>query len=177
MFRASLYPSSGEQECVLPHMVFCTVSDVCSCVELGRKLCALWRSLFDFTLHTARFPAPHNHSHHNQCRTPYAAVHIIFLLMMGVMMPETCWDILIINIRLVTSCWSLSLHPKYCLINLHLQIWRQYSTLWFKPTNLKETGFVLKRFLLNIKINDNNNTFSLVEFKILSTGNLSLLTL
>ena len=48
-----------------------------------------------------------------QCRTPYAAVHTIFLLMMGIMMPETCCDSFIINIRLVTSCWSLSLHPKY----------------------------------------------------------------
>jgi len=26
MFRASLCPSSGEQECALPHMVFCTVT-------------------------------------------------------------------------------------------------------------------------------------------------------
>ena len=44
MFRASSCPSSGEQECALPHTVFCTVSDGCGCVELGRKL---WRSLFD----------------------------------------------------------------------------------------------------------------------------------
>ena len=45
MFRASLCPSSGEQECALPHMVFCTGSEGCGCVELGRKLCALWRFL------------------------------------------------------------------------------------------------------------------------------------
>jgi len=25
-----------------------------------------------------------------QCRTPYAAVHTVVLLMMGIMMPETC---------------------------------------------------------------------------------------
>ena len=48
VFQASLCPSSGEQECALPHMVFCTVSDGCGCVELGRKLCELWRSLFDY---------------------------------------------------------------------------------------------------------------------------------
>jgi hypothetical protein len=54
------------------------------------------------TVHTARAPAPHNHSHHNRCRTPYAAVHTLVLRMMGIMMPETCWDkSLIINIRLV----------------------------------------------------------------------------
>ena len=55
IFRGSLCPSSGEQDCVLPHMVF---------------------------------------------------------LKMGIMMPETCCDrSLIINIRLVASCWFLSLHP------------------------------------------------------------------
>ena len=47
---------------------------------------------------------------HNQCRTPYAAVHTLVLLMMDIMMPETCWDkSWIINITLVASCWSLSL--------------------------------------------------------------------
>ena len=34
MFRASLCPSSGEQECALPHMVFCTGCDGCGCVEI-----------------------------------------------------------------------------------------------------------------------------------------------
>jgi len=58
MFRASLYPSSGEQ---------------------------------DFhTEHTAYDPAPHNHSQHNQCRTPYAVINGLVLLMMSIMMPETC---------------------------------------------------------------------------------------
>ena len=98
MFRTSLCPSSGEQKCAQPHMVFYTGCDGCGCV------------------HTARVPAPHNHSHHNQCRTPYAAVHTLFLLMMGIMMPETCWDrSLIINIRLVASCWFLSLRPTFMM--------------------------------------------------------------
>jgi len=30
------------------------------------------------------------HSQHNQCRTPYAVVHGVVLLMMGIIMPETC---------------------------------------------------------------------------------------
>ena len=38
MFRASLCPSSVEQDCALPHMVFCTGCDGCGCVELGREL-------------------------------------------------------------------------------------------------------------------------------------------
>ena len=34
--------------------------------------------------------------------------------MMGVMLPETCWDrSLIINIGLVASCWFISLHPLF----------------------------------------------------------------
>ena len=48
MFRASLRPSSGEQERALPHMVLCTGCDGCGYVELGRELCALWKLLFLF---------------------------------------------------------------------------------------------------------------------------------
>ena len=65
-----------------------------------------------FTAHTARSPTSHNHSKHKQCRTPYAVIHNLVLLKMGIMMPETCCDrSLIINTRLVASCWFLSLHP------------------------------------------------------------------
>ena len=35
-------------------------------------------------------PSSNNHSEHNQCRTPYAVIHGLVLLMMGIMMPETC---------------------------------------------------------------------------------------
>jgi len=113
MFRAPLCPSSGEQDRVLLHMVFCT-----GCVELGRKLCALCEGYCSnsnlHTVHTAYDPAPHNHSQHKQCRTPYAVVHGLVLLMMGIIVPETCWDrSLIINTRLVASCLFLSLHPKW----------------------------------------------------------------
>jgi len=80
------------------------------------------------TVHTARIPAPHNHSQHNQCRTPYVVVHSLVLLKMGIMMPETCWDrSLIINIRLVASCWFLSLHPAYWV--LHFCCW-QVTSSW-----------------------------------------------
>jgi len=66
------------------------------------------------TVHTAYDPAPHNHSQHNQCRTPYAVIHGLVLLMMGIMMPETFWDrSLIINIGLVASGWFISLHPTF----------------------------------------------------------------
>ena len=49
MFRASLCPSSGEQDRVLLHMVFCTGCAGCGCVELGRKLCALCEVTTDST--------------------------------------------------------------------------------------------------------------------------------
>ena len=62
-------------------------------------------------MHTDCDPAPHNH---NQHRTPYSVVHDLDLLMMGIMIPETCWNrSLIINIWLVASCWFLSLHPTF----------------------------------------------------------------
>ena len=109
MFRASLLPSSGEQEFALPHLVFCTGSDSCGCVELGRKLCALWT----FTVHTVCAPAPHNHSHHYQCRTPYAAVQTLVLLTMGIMMPETCWDKRFDNKHQISCILLVSLSSPY----------------------------------------------------------------
>ena len=66
-------------------------------------------------MHSECYRSTHNHSHHNQCRTPYAAVHALVLLMMGMMVPETCDKSLIINIRLVASCWFLSLHPTFMM--------------------------------------------------------------
>ena len=92
-------------------------SEGCGCVELGRELSALWKCrTVTFTVHTARVPAPHNHSHHNQFKTSYEAVHTLVLLMMDIIMPETCCDkSLIINTRLVASCWFLSLHPTFMM--------------------------------------------------------------
>ena len=60
--------------------------------------------------------APHNHNQYSRCRTPYAIVYSLVLLKMGIMMPETCWgSSLIINIRLVASCWLLSLQPMFTM--------------------------------------------------------------
>jgi len=83
-------------------VVWCWVVSCVRCVKVPVRT----------TTFTACDPAPHNHSQHNQCRTPYAVMHGLVLLMMGIMMPETCWDrSLIINIWLFASCWFLSLHP------------------------------------------------------------------
>jgi len=93
------------------------------CVELRRELCALCEGESNsnlHTMHTAHDAAPHNHSQYNQCRTPYAVVHDLVLLMMGIIMSETCWDrSLIINIGLVASSWSLSLSLSLSLPYVH----------------------------------------------------------
>ena len=58
-----------------------------------------------------------------QCRTPYAVIHSLVLLKMGIMLSETCWDISLIirvNTRLVASCWFLFLHPIYIYIYISI---------------------------------------------------------
>ena len=85
-------------------------------VRMWKLLWKLLSRTVTFAVHTARVPAPHNHSQQNQCKTPYASVCTLVLLMIGIMTPETCWDkSLIMNIRLLASCWFLSLHPTFMM--------------------------------------------------------------
>jgi len=75
---------------------------LCSCV-LSCVHCV------KFTVHTAQDAAPQDHSQPQPThsgRTSHAVGHGLVLLMMGIMMPETCWDrSLIVKIELVASCW------------------------------------------------------------------------
>ena len=142
MFRASLWTSSGEQDRVLPHMVFCAGCAGCGslwlCGAASWVVCTVWRLLFDFTQCTQFTTQLHtttaNDNQHNQCRTPYAVVHGLILLMMGIMMPETCWDrSLITNIGLGASCWFLSFHPTFVMnghknLKLHSCHWRPWPS-------------------------------------------------
>jgi len=83
---------------------------VASCVHCVKVTVTVENSNLH-TVHTACDPAPHNHSQHNQRRTPYEVAHSLVLLMMGIMMPKTRRDTsLIINMRLVAFCRFLSLH-------------------------------------------------------------------
>ena len=82
MFRASLRPSSRDQECALLHMVLCIVTRG----EQNRLCLVLITSRKDTTALTSYGFVPLL----LQCRTPYAAVHTLVFLLMGVMMPETC---------------------------------------------------------------------------------------
>ena len=160
MFRASLCPSSGEQDCVLPHIMFCTGCAGCDCVELG--------------------PASHNHGQHNQCRTPYAVVHSLVLLMMGIMMPETCWDrSLIINIRLFASCWFLSLclslsvclslslylHPTFMMHgHKHLKLSTNNSLMHSKPNTLNNNVQFFFFFSFYSVVSVSSSTWPLLVF-------------
>ena len=77
--------------------------------------------------------------------SPYAAVHTLVLLMMGMMMPETCWDrSLIINIRSVASCWFLSLHPTF-MMHGHKSLKLTKYVFWFSLQLLSETFLVPRK--------------------------------
>ena len=78
---------------------------------------------------------------YNQARTPYVAVHNLVLLMMGIIMPETCWNkSLIINIGLVASCWFLSLHPTF-MMHGHTSLKVSQFIYFCKTLYIFQTGF------------------------------------
>ena len=158
MFRASLCPSSGEQKCALPHMVFCTGCDDSGCVELGRKLCApctftVWScdascvhcapsqcTQLASQLHTTTVIITSAEHHMRQCT--------LVLLMMGIMMPETCWDkSLIISIRLVPSCWFFSLFTLlvsfFSYLSNLLHTWLSHSLPCNHPSLCYPTDFYI----------------------------------
>jgi len=81
-------------------------------------------------VHTAHDAAPQDHSQ-PQCthpgRTPHSVGHGLILLMMGIMMPETCWDrnfdnkhritciLLVLSLHLLTTLFQLP--PSYPMPN------------------------------------------------------------
>jgi len=71
MFRASLYPSSGEQG------VHCRLW--CSALLVMAVVVWSWDVSCVHSAHSLR-----------PSSTQYVAVHTLVLLMMGIMMPETC---------------------------------------------------------------------------------------
>jgi len=55
----------------------------------------VWMLVFDSNIHTvrsARVPAPQNRSQHIQANTTRGFIQSV-LLTMGIMMPETCWEL------------------------------------------------------------------------------------
>ena len=121
MFRASLCPSSGEQDiCYCMWCAALVLLDMVGscCGALRCRVRVLWRLLFDSTV-TFTVLAPCNAAPHNRYQ-PHPAVPAqhttcsntrLGLLKMGIMMPETCWEIVKNKHLTVASCWfSLSLH-------------------------------------------------------------------
>jgi hypothetical protein len=90
MFRASLCPSSGEQEQDRLKLHVKTPGCAgCGCVEPWRRQCASNNSFQK--VHTAYTTAPHNHSQHNQASSHEVLTGLVLVLLkMGIMMPETC---------------------------------------------------------------------------------------
>ena len=106
MFRASLCPSSGEQ-------------DVCYCTWCAALVLLDVRTV-TFTVLASYNAAPHNRyqphpaepAQHTTCSNTRLG-----LLKMGIMMPETCWESVDNKHLTVASCWfSLSLHN---LLTMH----------------------------------------------------------
>ena len=107
MFRASLCPSSGEQDRVLPHMVFCAVTREGK-PERYESRSGLSQHVLGISMPIIRRTRPRTNAYGVlrcnkrgknilrffplllQRRTPYAVAHGLVLLMMGIMMPETC---------------------------------------------------------------------------------------
>ena len=93
--------------------IWCSVLVVMAVVVWSWDASCVHCESYCFTVNTVRVPSPYNHSHHNQYRTPYAAVHNLVLLTMGIMMPETCWDKSFDNIDQISCILLISLSSPY----------------------------------------------------------------
>jgi len=86
------------------------------------------------TVHTAHDAAPQDHSQPQPTHpggTPLAVGHGLILLMMGIMMPETCWDRKLDNKhRIICILLVLSLHLMFTMHgHKNLNLW---SPCWHR---------------------------------------------
>ena len=118
MFRAPICPSSGEQDvCYCTLWAALVLLDVvgrgCGALRCGVR--ALWRLLlapYNAAPHNRYQPHPAEPAQHTTCSNTR-----LVLPKMGIMMPETCWEIVKNKHLTVASCWfSLSLHN---LLTMH----------------------------------------------------------
>jgi len=123
MFRASLCPSSGEQDvCYCMWCAALVLLDVvgsgCGALRCGVR--ALWRLLFEQPSQCShpRTQRPTTATNHMQQKQHNTCSNIrLVLLKMGIMMPETCWEFVKNKHLTVASCWfSLWLHN---LLTMH----------------------------------------------------------
>jgi len=114
MFRASLYPSSGEQDvCYCMWCAALVLLDVvgsgCGALRCGCEHC---EGTHNAAPHNRYQPHPGEPAQHTTCSN----IRLV-LLKMGIMMPETCWEIVKNKHLTVASLWfSLSLHN---LLTMH----------------------------------------------------------
>jgi len=131
MFRPSLCSSSGDQDvCYCTWCAALVLLDVVGsgCGALRCRMRALWRCTsrtVTFTVLSPYNAAPHNRyqphpaepAQHTTCSNTRLG-----LLNMGIMMPETCWEVVENKHLTVASCWfSLSLHNKTESVSIFLE--------------------------------------------------------
>ena len=110
MFRALLCPSSGEQDHVLLHMVFCTGCAGCGCVELDSNLCALSHSAHSLrpssTQHLSDWDLDLVNYHCCPEQTELSTLVLLTLVSDDVFMKEveTCSMHYALQRRLLSSC-------------------------------------------------------------------------
>ena len=98
MFRVYLCPSSGEKYHVLLHMGLFAGIVGCGWLRYcGATVWLLWRLLLSSNLNSAHTlqrstTTATNHIQHYQQTTPYAVTRGLFLLMIGINIPETCGE-------------------------------------------------------------------------------------
>ena len=131
MFRASLCPSSGEQDvCYCMWCAALVLLDVvgsgCGALSCGCE-------------HNRYQPHPAEPAQHTTCSN----IRLV-LLKMGIMMPETCWDIVKNKHLTVASCWfSLSLH-NLLTMHGHRNLKHPHSSIWLCIMQLGKWDETLK---------------------------------
>ena len=125
MFRASLCPSSGEQD--VCYCMWCAVLlllDVvgsgCGALPCGCEHCEGYSRTVTFTVLAPCNAAPHNcyqpHPAEPAQHTTCSNIRLV-LLKMGIMVPETCWEIVKNkHLPVASRLFSLSLHN---LLTMH----------------------------------------------------------
>jgi len=152
MFRASICPSSGDQDvCYCTWCAALVLLGVVGsgCGALRCRVRALWRLLFNAAPHNRYQPHPAEPGQHTTCSNTR-----LVLLKMGIMMPETCWESIDNKHLTIASCWpSLSLHDIVtCLTSPSMANFKCYINIWDDSiTNTQSTvEFVCKiRHLLH----------------------------
>ena len=167
MFRTLIYPSSGACDCSveLPHWSYCSWFDVCWCFGVvGLEWCPCCRLKHNSACNTDTTPIqPHRNS--NTHRTKNNTTNVVIqqnsrnLLMMAILMSETCWahkkwNKIASDIKLVFYSSTITmmhgpinirfLFPLCVLCSASL------TPHWYKSLNSTCWRFYIKKLLISI---------------------------